>query len=114
MNEESFFSMNRLIEFGLGVSVAGQMIRMMNESLQQMYVPGAGNPLVQQPAMYYAVLEDKQCGPFSENEVAQLITQKQISVGTYMWKPGMPSWRMVSEMPDVLRIVALTPPEFKK
>lgn len=114
MNEESFFSMNRLVEFGLGVNIASQMIKMMNDSLQQMYVPGADNQFVQRSVMYYAILDGKQSGPFSENEVAQLIVQKQISADTYMWKPGMPAWKLVSEMPDVLRIVALTPPEFKK
>lgn len=114
MNEDSFYSMDRLIEFGLEMGVATQMTRMMNESIRNMQVPGAGNPMPQASPLYYAILNGNQAGPFAESEIARLISLKQITVETYMWKPGMADWKKVSDLPDVLRIVALTPPEFTK
>lgn len=114
MNDDNFFSVNHLIEFGLEVNVASQMIQMMNESMQQMRTPGADNKMIRPNALYYAILDDKQAGPFSECDVARLVSEKKINASTYMWKPGMPTWHHVSEMPDVLRIVALTPPVFTK
>lgn len=113
MNEDSFYSIDRLVEFGLGMSIATQMTQMMNESIRNMNVPGAGN-YIQPATLYYAILDGNQAGPFAESEVARLVSEKKITSETYMWKPGMPNWKKVSEMPDVLRIVALTPPEFNK
>ena len=39
MTEDSFFSIDRLVEFGMGLTMAQQMIKMMNESMQNMYIP---------------------------------------------------------------------------
>lgn len=114
MKEDSFYSLDHLVEFGLGISVANQMIKAMNESMQNMYVPGADNRISRPETMYYAIIDGHQAGPFSECEVARLIADKKIVVSTYMWRPGMPNWKQVSEMPDVLKIVALTPPNFNK
>lgn len=114
MNEECFFSLDRLVEFGLGVNIAGQMIRMMNESLSQMYVPGADRPVNRQPDMYYAIIDNHQAGSFSECELSKMASENKISSTTYIWKPGMAAWKMASEIPEVLRIVALTPPVFPK
>lgn len=114
MNNDSFFSVDRLVEFGLGINVASQMIKMMNESLQQMYVPGADNPIRQQSSVYYAILDDQQTGPFSESELSRLVAENKISASTYIWKPGMTAWKVASDIPDVLRIVALAPPAFNK
>jgi len=114
MNDDSFFSIDRLVEFGLGINVASQMIKMMNESLQQMYVPGAENPMRQQNSVYYAILDEHQVGPFSESELARMAAENKISASTYIWKPGMISWKLASDVPEVLRIVALAPPAFNK
>lgn len=114
MNEDCFFSLDRLVEFGLGVNVAGQMIKMMNESLQQMYVPGADNPINRQVDVYYAIIDNHQIGPFSECELSKMASENTISSKTYIWKPGMAAWKTASEIPEVLRIVALSPPVFPK
>ena len=41
MNDNNFFSVDRLVEFGMGMAMAQQMVNMMNKSMQQMYVPGS-------------------------------------------------------------------------
>ena len=41
MDDQSFFSIDRLVEFGLGMGIAQQMVGMMNQYMQQMYVPGS-------------------------------------------------------------------------
>lgn len=33
MDNDSFYSLDRLIEFGLGINMANQMIKVMNDSL---------------------------------------------------------------------------------
>jgi TRAP-type mannitol/chloroaromatic compound transport system substrate-binding protein len=113
MKDDHFYSIDKLVEFGLNMGMANQMINMMNDSIRNMAVPGA--EIRPQPqAMFYAIINEMQAGPFAESEVAQLISQKRITTETYMWRPGMAEWKKVAEMPEILRIVALTPPEFKK
>lgn len=115
MTEDSFYSINRLIEFGMGIAVAQQMVKTMNEAMTNMYIPGTMNPM--QPAQqqfYYAIIDNTQAGPFSEQELSRLISEKKISKETYIWKPGMANWEFAEKLPDILKLVALTPPPFNK
>jgi hypothetical protein len=112
-DEKSFYSIDRLVEFGMGMAIAQQMVKTMNETMSTMHVPGAGNPMngQQQTArVYYAVLDDKQAGPFSEAEIARLIRDKKLSKETYIWYPGLTGWKTAENVPEILRLVALTPP----
>ncbi|MDR2313806.1 MAG: DUF4339 domain-containing protein [Spirochaetaceae bacterium] len=114
-DEHSFYSIDRLIEFGLGMGIAQQMVQMMNHTMANMHIPGAGNPMpqaVQSARLYYAVLDGKQAGPFSETEMARLIADKKIVKETYIWYPGLREWKTAENVPEILRLVALTPPEF--
>jgi hypothetical protein len=114
MNEDSFFSINRLVEFGLGVAVAQQMVTTMNNAIANMHVPGAMNTM-QSPSQqfYYAMIEGFQAGPFSEQELSRLIEQKKIVKETYIWRPGLSSWEIAEKLPEILKLVALAPPPFK-
>ncbi|MBQ5992736.1 MAG: DUF4339 domain-containing protein [Bacteroidales bacterium] len=113
--ENSFFSIDRLIEFGMGIAVAQQMVRMMNETMQNMYVPGTMNPMQPSPNnIYYVIMDGQQSGPYTESELARLIGQKKVTKDTYIWKPGMTDWQTAERLPDVLRLVALTPVPFNK
>jgi hypothetical protein len=109
MKDSNFFSINSLVEFGMGMTIAQQMVKTMNHSINNMNVPGSFSN--QQPqSLFYAVLGGKQIGPLSEHDVSQLIRDKKIVNETYMWKPNMPDWVLAEKIPEVLRLVALTPP----
>lgn len=114
MNDESFFSVDRLVEFGLSVNIANQMIQMMNESMRQMYTPGADNPIRHQSSLFYVIIDGNQVGPLSESELSHLVMANKVDANSYVWKPGMSSWKLASEVPEILRIVALSPPSFNK
>lgn len=113
MDDNHFFSVDRLVEFGLGLGLARQMINMMNESMQSMYVPGSiqsmPSPVAQQH-IYYVALEGKAVGPLNDSELSQLISQKKVDKNTLAWMPGMNAWQPIEQIPAVLKIVALTPP----
>lgn len=131
MSEPSFYSIDRLVEFGLSLGVATQMAQSMNVMLREMCVSGANNPLqtarmpqggqpvpttrapesfqCRQP-VYYAVLDGKVAGPFSVVELARLIVGRRVAKETYIWTPGMADWGLAEAVPDVLQLVALTPP----
>lgn len=106
-----FYSMDKLVEFGMSMAIANQMASSMNHFLNQMQVPGAGQAIpVQNEIVYYAVLNGKQAGPYSLTEVARLIAEKKIVKETYIWKIGMEKWELAENIEEILRLVALTPP----
>ena len=41
MDDSNFFSLDRLVEFGMSAAIAQQMIGSMNQSMQQMFTPGS-------------------------------------------------------------------------
>lgn len=109
--EDNFFSINKLVEFGMSLSIAQQMVKVMNESSTCMRVPGAMNGMQPVSAQFhYAVIQGQPMGPFSEQELCRLILEKKILRETYIWKPGMLTWEMAEKLPEILKLVALTPP----
>jgi hypothetical protein len=111
MHTHHFYSIDRLVEFGMEMAIANQMIAVMNQSMAQMKVPGAAMPSGQQPAtIYYFVLDGAQAGPFSEVEVTRLILDKKLTATTLVWSPGFTGWREAQQIPAIMKLVALTPP----
>ena len=119
MNENSFYSIDRLVEFGMSLAISQQMVKSMNDMMANMRVPGVMNPMYpntvpqQVSQVFYAMIDGKQAGPFSETELARLIAEKKVFKETYVWIPGMKDWQLAENTPAVLRLVALAPPEFK-
>lgn len=115
MNESSFYSIDRLVEFGLTLGVATQMATSMNEGIQSMQIPGARNPmrpnaLAEDHPLFYAALDGKAVGPLTASDLSRLIAEKHVTRETYVWKPGMTDWQLAESVPEVLKLVALTPP----
>ena len=107
----NFYSIDKLVEFGMGVSIANQMVNSMNQAIDKMKIPGAGAPIQSaNPSVYYAVIDGKSEGPFSLTELSRLIAEKKIVKETYVWKPGMANWDLAQNVNEVLSLVALTPP----
>lgn len=111
MDDSSFFSIERLVEFGMSMAIAQQMVGSMNQTMNNMNIPGSFNS--PQQSIFYAMIDGQQAGPLSENDIVSLINNKKIVNETYMWKPGMQKWDLAQNISDVVRIVALTPPPFK-
>ena len=114
MDDTNFFSMDRLVEFGLGMGIAKQMVKSMNETMKSMHVPGTMNSMEQaKQTLFYVVIEERQVGPLTESELSRLINEKKVAKETYVWMPGMKNWKIIENVPEVLKLVALSPPPFK-
>lgn len=112
MDESSFFSLDKLVEFGCGMAIATQMAHSMNASLSHMRTPGADYPLQGSHTedVHYAVLDGQATGPLSTTEFAKLIAEKRVTGSTYVWRPGMADWCRAADDLATLRLVAITPP----
>lgn len=112
MDSNDFFSLDRLLEFGLGMGMAQQMIDTMNQSMKSMYIPGSIQSMPQQPiaSIYYVAIDGQQTGPLRESELMELIKDKKVSKDTLAWMPGMATWLPIEKVPAILKLIALTPP----
>lgn len=111
MDNESFYSIDRLVEFGMGMAMAQQMVKVMNETMQTMYVPGAPNTISAPQALsIYVGIDGKPIGPLNESEFTKMVSDKKVTCSTLVWMPGMIGWKPVDQVPDALRIIALAPP----
>ena len=111
MDNNDFFSLDRLLEFGIGMGMAQQMINVMNQSMKSMYIPGSIQSMPQPIAnIYYVAIDGLQTGPLSESELMELIRDKKVSKDTLAWMPGMATWLPIEQVPAILKLIALTPP----
>ncbi len=112
MNDDSFFSMDRLVEFGLSMAVAQQMTNTMNHCMQNMHVPGAMQPMQQtfstQPI--FIAVNGNSIGPLSHSEFMTLVNNGSVNKDSLAWMAGMPSWKRIEDIPEILKLIALTPP----
>lgn len=113
MDDSNFFSIDRLVEFGMSAAIAQQMVASMNQQFQQMHIPGSIQTMPRPtppPAVYYVAINGEATGPMDEKELARLIYTKQVTKESLCWMPGMAEWQPIERVPAILRIVALTPP----
>lgn len=111
MNDNFYYSLDKLVDFGLNLAVAQQMVQSMNSTISNMTVPGVNNPM--QPnkeSVYYVAINGKAEGPYSATELARLVVDGKVVKETYIWKPGMTKWDLAENLADVLQLVALVPP----
>ncbi len=96
MNEKSFFSMDRLLEFGLSMEMARQMMGVMNQPFAQMQMSGSKMPdgsqtskvipVVHTNFLYHVVIDGKSSGPYNEQELTQLMQNLQEVKICWYWE----------------------------
>ena len=111
MDDMSCSYIDRLVDFGLGMGVANQMVGIMNQYMRTMDIPGSIRQMQQPvPNIYYVAIDGKQIGPLNDSEMAALIAQKKVNKDTLAWMPGLLGWKAIEQIPAILKLVALTPP----
>lgn len=110
MDNNSFFSIDKLVEFGLGLGIAQQMVALMNQSMKGMYVPGSFMSLPSMQDNIYAGINGNIIGPLSSSAFKAMTDKGEINKDTLTWIPGMMSWKPLEQVPELLKIIALSPP----
>jgi hypothetical protein len=111
MDDQSCFYIDRLVDFGLGMGVANQMVGIMNQYMRTMDIPGSIQQLQRTVSpIYYVAIDRQPIGPLNDGEMASLIAQKKVTKDTLAWMPGMMGWQPIEQVPAILKIVALAPP----
>lgn len=108
-----FSTIDHLVEFGLGIAVAQQMVSTMNHSVDNMRIAGVENKFHKSITEYFAVVDGKQAGPFDEEELKTLVQSHVITKEILMWTKGMSAWKYAGELSIVNKIFMLYPPKVK-
>lgn len=108
MNDcNSFSSLDRLLEFGMGMAMAQQMMNTMNQTIAQMHIPAQTNAFQKQQANYHLAINDAVAGPFTLGELETLVKAKTLTADTLVWKPGMTGWMKAADQPEVNKYILL-------
>lgn len=110
MTSDNFYSIDRLVEFGMSIAMAQQMVHMMNQTMIQMHTPGSVGSIPQPMLCIYVAIDGKPVGPIDEKEFMHFLSNKKITKDTLAWMPGMLDWKKICEVPAILKFVALAPP----
>jgi hypothetical protein len=112
MENQNYNSIEKLIEFGMSMSIAQQMMQTMNHAIQNMVTPQFQQVNVPVPKLvqYYALVNDIPQGPFTEQELLNHIVDNHITNETFVWHNGMPGWMPAKQVPEVSKIINLMPP----
>lgn len=111
MNEANFDPINRLVEFGLGISMAQQMVNMMNSTMQTMQVPGQTIPTNSTPKEWYVAQNGNPAGPLTEKEIKNLLLSNVLTKDDLVWSVGMQEWKPIKDVPEVLKMLIQLPPK---
>ena len=113
--ENDFSVIDRLVAFGIEASFASSLVSKMNDAMSGMKVPGAmanGIPADHEGGrLWYARIDGRTVGPMEEKEVMACLLEKRIGKDSFVWSHGMPQWKRVEEVPEILKLVMLLPPE---
>jgi hypothetical protein len=114
-NDNNFNSIDKMMEFGMSMAVAQQMMQTMNHAMSNMQTPQFKNTTqpVPNPKQYFALVNDIPQGPFTENELTGHIVAGSVQKSTMVWIHGMPNWMPAEQVMDVNKLFSLVPPPIK-
>ncbi len=114
-DDNNFNSIERMMEFGMSMSVAQQMMQTMNHAMSQMQTPQFKNVNVPVPVakQFYALVNEMPQGPFTESELTSHIMAGSVQKSTMVWFQPMPSWMPAEQVIDVNKLFAMVPPPIK-
>jgi len=94
----------------LGGAMGNQMAGMMNQMGQNINQNQQAPPPLPTSISYFIVLNGQQAGPFSLDELTQLVANNQLTKETQVWKAGMGNWEKAELVQDLTALFAQVPP----
>lgn len=95
-----FNSIDKLVEFGIGMSMAQQMMSIMNQSMNQMQTPQFKHtdvPIIKDK-QYHVILNDIPQGPLSKNQILIHLNNGDLNDENLIWCDGMSGWSKIKDV----------------
>ncbi len=64
------------------------------------------------PVLWYAAINNQQAGPFTQQQLQDLVQQRQITADTLVWRQGMTDWTRAGDVAELDSMLAMVPPPF--
>lgn len=94
----------------MGGAVGGTMSNMMGNMMQGMNQPQPPAPPASAIAQYHVANNGQQAGPYTMEQLRQMVTTGGLTRETYVWKQGMGAWEMATNVPEVAGLFGCVPP----
>ena len=104
----SFDPIERLVDFGLGIGIAKQMVDMMNNTMKEMFIPGQIVPASCKE--WYLAIDGKAHGPYSDAIIKQKMLNKEVTKDSLVWCAGMTACKTAEQTPELLKLYLQLPP----
>lgn len=98
---------DKMIEMGMGMTIANQIPRMMNSVMPNQQGNQTPPPIASAGFQLYASINGSQAGPFSEQEFIALIQKRLVTKDTLVWKKGLSNWFPATQVPEVGKLLLL-------
>lgn len=92
---------------GLGMAVGGQMANVFANNTVQ---GNDGPPPLPGVTPFFAAIDGKQAGPYTVEQLTQLVSAGTINAQSQVWKKGMPGWAAANTVPELAAIFNNMPP----
>ena len=101
-------AMGMIAGVGMGNVVGGAMT---GAAQTQPAAPSAGTPPpLPEQVQWFAALDNQQAGPFTPEQLRQMIAEGQVNRETLFWKQGMAGWEKAGGVADLAKFFSAVPP----
>lgn len=94
----------------MGGAVGSSMTNMMGNMTQGLNTPQPPAPPQGAIAAYHIVVNGQQSGPYSVDQLRQLMSNGAFTKDTYVWKEGMAGWSFAKDVMELSSLFAAVPP----
>jgi membrane protease subunit (stomatin/prohibitin family) len=98
------------VGMGMGFGMANQMGNMFTQQSVQNGGAAGTPPPIPTAISYFVAINGAQAGPYSEQELRQMVAQGTFTRDSLVWKNGMPAWIAASQVTELSGLFADTPP----
>lgn len=103
-------AMGMIAGMGMGNLMGGAMQGASQQQNSQRQ-PAGPPPLNTPPVQWYAAINNQQAGPFSEDQLGELIMQGKVTKESLVWRQGMADWAKAGTIPELAdKFLTLPPP----
>lgn len=94
-----------MVGMAMGGAMGQQMGGMMNQMGQNVQM-GMQQPPAMPQSMYFVNINNQQAGPFSVQQLMQMVQNGQVTSQSYVWKQGMPQWVHAGQVEELQNLFA--------
>ena len=98
-----YYPMNGLYAYEYGTAMS-RMLMDMRAAAERHYQNA------RQDIPYFAVLDGESAGPYSFDEIRELVRGGKITRESYIWKPQMQNWDFAANISELQPLVNFSPP----